>query len=122
MSRALELLGRRGAERAVAVTLVVTSGGHLTETGLRREFEALTAGTPLEGARLRFRWQTVRYRCSDCLRSFRSVEYVERVRCQSCGGTALPLGPVGAVILHSVEIARPASGTNLPLRPVGPRR
>jgi hypothetical protein len=36
------------------MTLVVTSSGHLTETGLPREFEALTAGTLLEGARLRF--------------------------------------------------------------------
>jgi hypothetical protein len=37
------------------------------------------------------------------------------------GGIALPLGPVGAVILHSVQVARPASGTNLPLHPVKSR-
>jgi Zn finger protein HypA/HybF involved in hydrogenase expression len=60
------------------MTLVVTSSGHLTETGLPREFEALTAGTLLEGARLRFRWQVVCYRCSNYLRNFRSVEHFER--------------------------------------------
>ncbi len=122
VSRALELLSRRGAERAAVVTLVVTSGGHLTEAGVQRQFEILAAGTPLEGARLKFRWQAVRYRCCDCLHSFRSVEHLDRVRCRSCGGTVLPLGPVGAVVLHSVEAARPASGADRPLHPIGSRR
>lgn len=121
VSRALELLGRRGAGHAAAVTLAVTSGGRLTEAGLRREFEALAAGTPLEGARLRFRWQAVRYRCGTCLRSFRSVEHLDRVRCPGCGGTALPLGPVGAVVLQSVETASPAHGADRHPHRLGPR-
>ncbi len=54
--QAVDLLDRGGGGRATTVTLIATSGGHLTEAGLQREFETMAAGTPLEGAHLHFRW------------------------------------------------------------------
>lgn len=104
VSAILESLRQAGGSRITHVQLVLGACGHLTEEAARQHFEALTAGTPAEGAALIIAWVPATFQCFSCLYRFESRQPAEQVSCPRCGDIALEIGHQNTCYASVIEV------------------
>ncbi|MEN9933589.1 MAG: hydrogenase maturation nickel metallochaperone HypA [Chloroflexota bacterium] len=92
-----------GARRVTAIDLVLGELSSVVDDSVQFYFDALSRGTPAEGAALRFRRVPAEARCWDC-------EHVWPVRaplpesCPRCGGLRLRVSGGQEFLVESVDV------------------
>ncbi|MCS6770815.1 MAG: hydrogenase maturation nickel metallochaperone HypA [Kiritimatiellae bacterium] len=102
LEAALEAAARERAERIVRLRVKVGELSGVVEEALRFAFEAISAGTRAEGARLEVEVIAVRCYCAQCQREFEAAPL--RYECPLCG---TPSGEVRAgreLALTEIEV------------------
>lgn len=105
VSTILESMRQAGGSRITHVQLLLGASGHFTEEAARQHFEALTAGTPAEGASLEISWLPATFQCFSCLHRFESPQPAEQVTCPLCGDLVLEIDHQDACYASDIEVA-----------------
>jgi hydrogenase nickel incorporation protein HypA/HybF len=101
----LEIVENAGASRVTNVQLAVGTSGHFTEEAVRQYFQALTQGTPIQGATLTLSWLPAAYQCLSCQHHFESVS--STASCPQCGDVALEISHQDECYVRSIDIDTP---------------
>lgn len=101
----LAALENAGASRVTDVQLAVGTSGHFTEEAVRQYFQALTQGTPIEGATLTLSWLPAMYQCLSCQRRFESTS--STATCPQCGDVALEISHQDECYVRSIDVISP---------------
>lgn len=103
LNLALEQARQRGAQRVYVVRLRIGALSGVVPEALRFAFEALTPGTPAEGAELLIEEVPARFWCPNCQREFQAEDLLAE-----CPGCRCPSGQLRAgreMELASLELA-----------------
>lgn len=102
VTQALEHAQRAGAKHVLAIRLRIGTLSGVVPDALEFAFEAVTAGTPAEGASLTVDSVPARFWCAKCHREFQSVNLVSD--CPVCGTPSSDLRAGRELELASLEI------------------
>jgi len=102
VSQALDHAQRAGAKRVLGIRLRIGTLSGVVPEALEFAFEAVTAGTPAEGASLAVDSVPARFWCAKCRREFESVNLVSD--CPACGSPSGDLRAGRELELASLEI------------------
>jgi hydrogenase nickel incorporation protein HypA/HybF len=94
-----------GASRVTNVQLAVGISGHFTEEAVRQYFQALTQGTPVEGATLALSWLPATYQCLSHQHRFESTS--STAVCPQCGDVALEISHQDECFVESIDVISP---------------
>ena len=100
----LARMQQAGACRVTEAQLVIGASGHFTEDAARLHFEALTRGTPIEGAELSISWLPASFQCFSCSHRFESYEPSEQVACPRCADMALEIGHKDICFVSAIDV------------------
>jgi hydrogenase nickel incorporation protein HypA/HybF len=98
----LATMENAGASRVTNVQLAVGTSGHFTEEAVRQYFQALTHGTPIEGATLALSWLPATYQCLSCQQRFESTS--STAVCSQCGDVALEISHQDECFVQSIDV------------------
>ena len=101
----LASMEQAGASRVTNVELIVGTSGHFTVEAVRQYFQALTQGTPVEGATLTLSWLPATYQCLSCQHRFESTK--APATCPQCGEIALEVSHQDECSIRSIEVIVP---------------
>ena len=101
----LECMRQAGSSRVTNVQLILEASGHFTAEAAHQHFEALTKGTPIEGASLTIQWLPAKFLCFSCLHRFESSEPATQVTCPVCGEVALEVEHKDVCYVSSIDVA-----------------
>ena len=101
----LHHMQQAGASRVINVQLVLGASGHLTAEAANQHFEALVAGTPIEGSSLTIQWLPAEYQCFFCLHRFESSEPSNHVTCPECGEAALEVSHRDMCSVSAIDVS-----------------
>lgn len=101
----LEAIQQAGGKRVVNVQLVIGNCGHFSAEAIHQNFEALTAGTPIQGASLAILWVPVPFQCFSCLHRFESSENFEHATCPRCGAAGMEVGHQDVYYVSAIDVA-----------------
>jgi hydrogenase nickel incorporation protein HypA/HybF len=101
----LTAMENAGASRVTNVQLAVGASGHFTEEAVRQYFQALTQGTPIQGATLVLSWLPATYQCLSCQKRFESTS--STATCPGCGDVALEISHQDECSLRSIDVVLP---------------
>jgi hydrogenase nickel incorporation protein HypA/HybF len=76
-------LKENGRSRATRIDLVIGELTSVVPEALETAFQSLSVGTPVEGAKLKYRLKRLKARCGSCRRVFRVKDF--DYGCPSCG-------------------------------------
>jgi hydrogenase nickel incorporation protein HypA/HybF len=97
-----DVLDERGNPCVEKVFVAVGRMAGVVPESLEFSFEAITAGTRLEGAELVIDHIPVRARCESCGHAFEVESYV--FRCERCEGTALDIVNGDELAVREIEV------------------
>lgn len=100
---ALEHMHKAGADRIVAIDIVVGELTSLVDDSVQFYFDILSRDTPASGAVLRFRREAAEGRCLDCDHGFPVIPPLERL-CPECGSLALQVTGGREFYVESIEV------------------
>ena len=100
----LDCLYKAGGTTVTNVQLVLGASGHFTAEAALQHFEAMTLGTPAEGASLTIQWLPATYWCFSCLHRFESLEPSIQVTCPRCGDAALEIDHQDICYVSAIDI------------------
>lgn len=98
----LTSLEQAGASRVTNVQLVLGTSGHFTEEAVCQYFQALTRGTPIEGASLTLSWLPATYQCLSCQKRIESTSAM--ATCPQCGDVALEIAHQDACYVRAIDV------------------
>lgn len=110
LSIALEAARGAGAERIVAVNLVIGDLSSIVDDSVQFYFDLLSQGTPAEGAVLRFQRDYATAACGDCGHRFEVSPPLMPI-CPACGGARLEVSGGQGFAVDSIEVDDEDSGT-----------
>lgn len=93
-----------GAERVLAINLVIGERAGLVDDSLMFYFEMMTPGTKLEGAQLNVRRTRLGFHCESCDRDYEHGS--DDFRCPDCGKVGQVLSDGSELLIESMEIER----------------
>ena len=102
LSQALRETRQAGATRVHEIRLRVGALSGVVPEALQFAFEALTPGTPAEGARLTIENVAARFWCATCLREFVAANL--HAECPDCGRPSAELRAGRELELSSLEV------------------
>jgi hydrogenase nickel incorporation protein HypA/HybF len=91
-----------GADKVVAINLVVGERTGFVDDSLLFYFDLLTPGTVVEGARLNVRRVPMRFQCAACDRTYSPVG--ADFGCPTCGAVGQVTDDGAAMMIESIEI------------------
>ena len=91
-----------GAEKVVAINLVIGERTSFVDDSLLFYFDLLTPGTVVEGARLNVRRVPMRFGCAACDRDYNPVG--ADFGCPTCGAVGQVTDDGTAMVIESIEI------------------
>lgn len=100
---ALESMRKTGAERVLAIDLVVGELTSIVDDSVQFYFDVLSRGTPAAGAELRFRREPADGRCLGCGHTFPVTPPLARC-CPECGSLALRVSGGRNFYVASIEV------------------
>jgi hydrogenase nickel incorporation protein HypA/HybF len=100
---ALEVAREAGGARVTAIDLVVGDLTSFVDDSVQFYFDALSRGTPADGAELRFRREPAEGRCLDCGLVFPVTPPLART-CPACASLALRVSGGKDFYVSSVEV------------------
>ena len=100
---ALEHMERAGAERILAIDVVVGDLTSIVDDSVQFYFDILSRETPASGAVLRFRREPAEGRCAECEHRFDVRPPLER-SCPECGSLALEVTGGREFYVESIEV------------------
>ncbi|MEJ2575844.1 MAG: hydrogenase maturation nickel metallochaperone HypA [Gammaproteobacteria bacterium] len=107
MAQVVDIAARENAERVTSITLRMGPLSGVEPDLLAEAFPIAAAGTPAEGAELRFERLPVRVRCTTC--GAESDATVNRLLCGACGDYRTRLISGDEMLLASLELERRVS-------------
>jgi hydrogenase nickel incorporation protein HypA/HybF len=119
LAAALEAAHAAGAERVVAIHLVVGDLTSIVDDSIQFYFDILGRGTAAAGAVLQFRRVSPRCRCGECGSTFDVSPPLPR-SCEECGSLALVVTGGQEFYVESIEVADEGPGSDAD--PEGERR
>lgn len=106
---ALEAAATAGAHRILQVDVVIGELTSMVDDSVQFYFDALSRGTPAEGASLRFRREPALATCEQC-GTTAEVRPPLVAACAACGGTAVRVSGGQAFYVDSIEVADESAG------------
>ena len=100
---ALESMRRAGAERVLAIDVVVGDLTSIVDDSVQFYFDVLSRGTPADGAELRFRREAAEGRCLECDHEFGVTPPLVRT-CPACESLALRVTGGRDFYIASIEV------------------
>ena len=92
-----------GAERVVAINLVMGERASMFDDSLLFYFDMLTPGTRAEGARLNVRRTPMRFHCAECGQDYSPVD--DTFRCPQCRIVGQVTADGSELLIESIEVA-----------------
>ncbi len=92
-----------GAERIVAINLVIGERASVFDDSLLFYFDMLTPGTRADGARLNVRRTPMRFHCAACDRDYGRAG--DTFRCPDCGTVGQITRDGSELLIESIEVA-----------------
>jgi hydrogenase nickel incorporation protein HypA/HybF len=103
LDTALNAAQQAGAERIVAIDLVIGELSGIVDDSVQFYFDILSRDTPAQGATLRFQRQPAQVRCLDCDHSYNAAPPLAPI-CPECGSLRLQVTGGRQFFLESIEI------------------
>jgi hydrogenase nickel incorporation protein HypA/HybF len=103
LDTALRTAQQAGAERIIAIDLVIGELSGIVDDSVQFYFDILSQGTPAQGATLHFQRQPAQVRCLDCDHSYNAAPPLAP-SCPECGGLRLQVIGGRQFFLESIEI------------------
>ena len=100
---ALESARKVGAERVLAIDVVVGELTSIVDDSVQFYFDVLSRGTPADGAALRFTREPAEGRCMECDHTFAVVPPLART-CPRCESLALRVTGGRNFYVESIEV------------------
>ncbi|NIP79369.1 MAG: hydrogenase maturation nickel metallochaperone HypA [Gemmatimonadetes bacterium] len=100
---ALASMERAGAERILAIDVVVGDLTSIVDDSVQFYFDILSRGTPAAGAELRFRRESAEGRCLECGHTFDVTPPLVRT-CPACDALALRVTGGREFYVDSIEV------------------
>ncbi len=100
---ALEAARKAGAERVLAIDLVVGDLTSFVDDSIQFYFDIMSRNTPAEGAELRFRREPAEGHCGECGHTFPVTPPVPRL-CPECESLALRVEGGQDFYVDSIEV------------------
>jgi hydrogenase nickel incorporation protein HypA/HybF len=107
----LEAARGAGAQRILAINLVVGDLSSIVDDSVQFYFDILSRGTPAEGAVLRFERQPAAARCRDCGHEFEATIPLTP-SCPACGSARLEITGGREFRVESIEVDDGSSGNS----------
>jgi hydrogenase nickel incorporation protein HypA/HybF len=105
----LEAARGAGAERILAINLVIGDLSSIIDDSVQFYFDFLSRGTPAEGAVLRFERQAAEASCLDCGHRFEATIPLTPA-CPACGSARLAITGGREFRVESIEVDDGSSG------------
>jgi hydrogenase nickel incorporation protein HypA/HybF len=93
---------RAGAQRVLAVNLVMGDRASFVDDSLLFYFDLLTPGTCADGARLNVRRTAMRFRCAACAQDYSPTE--DTCRCPQCQTVGQGTDDGSELLIESIEV------------------
>lgn len=103
LDTALVAAQQAGAQRIVAIDLVIGEMSGIVDDSVQFYFDILSQGTPAAGAALRFQRQPARAVCPDCDHSYAAAPPLAPF-CPACGSPRVQVSGGRQFFLESIEI------------------
>ena len=100
----LNCLSKAGGTEVTNVQLALGASSHFTAEVALQHFEAMTKGTPAEGASLTIQWLPATYQCFSCAHRFESLEPSTQVTCPKCENAALDIDHQDICYVSAIDI------------------
>jgi hydrogenase nickel incorporation protein HypA/HybF len=101
---ALEAAQNAGAQRIIAIDLLVGNLSSIVDDSVQFYFEILTRGTIAEGAVLRFHREVATATCWECGHSFATASLPLISSCPNCGSARLNVVGGRSFSVESIEV------------------